>query len=109
MVIETRDRAKVGQTTFSASGSRWGDGEEIELAGCDGEYKTLAAAKLVALTWLKKGATQVYICRGTWEAQDIDDDEHGVVLHATWVQDEHWAVNGWADGNSGINWEEESW
>lgn len=109
-MITTADRAKVGQTTYRASGDRWQDDEPVEINGCYSEYKTLTAAKLVARGWAKKkGATHISIWRGTWEAEDIDDDEHGVILHANWVEDEHWAVNGYVRGDGGVDWEAEEW
>lgn len=110
-MVTTRDRAKVGQTTYIAGGDRWDEetSDVVDVPGCSGEYKTLPAAKLVARSWLRKGAMHVYITRGTYEATDIPDDEYGVVHHADRVQDEHWGCNGWADGDGGIEWVEESW
>lgn len=109
MAVTTKDRAKVGQTTYRASGSVWDGDEHHDVPGCDGEYKTLPAAKLAARSWLRKGAEWFCITRGTWEAQDISDEEYGVVRHAHWDQDETWIVNGCPDGQGGIDWTEESW
>lgn len=106
-MIETADRVKLGQTTYHLNGYATTD-DEADLNEVDSdECQTLSEAKLLAVTYLRRGARTFSICRGTYEADDIEDDEYGLVLGVSWELDEEVQWHGYYDNDSGtIGWEE---
>lgn len=103
MSVVTRDHAKSGTTTVQASGSKWEGDEPVTVAS--GEYSTVSAAKAAARSWLARGATDFNLYRGTYVEDPIDDDVHGLILDATWVEDDGWHCYGWRNEAGGLTWE----
>jgi hypothetical protein len=103
----TWDYAKLGQRTYQVVGHVWRDDEPVEVGS--GEYDKVQAAKFVALNWTRKGATGFTIWRGTYVDDGFHDLDDGYVRDATWQQDDNWIINGQANNEGGIDWEEETW
>jgi len=104
-MIETRDRAMLGKTTYRGYGYRHVDDLADHVTVGEGEYKTLSAAKLAARSWIPEGATLFVVDRGTYQPDDIVDHEFGVVLNAVWERDPEAASYGHLEGER-VSWEQ---
>jgi hypothetical protein len=103
MTLTTSDRAKIGTTTYIARVGNWFNDEPVTKT--EAELPTFAAAK----TWVREHRTDGYyanIDRGTYTADDIDDDEYGTICHASREVDPDWGCYGeWSPPKGRIQWE----
>jgi hypothetical protein len=105
MSITTKDRAKVGTTTYMVSVVKW-IVDDYPTVLQSTEVPTLDEAK--AWAEAHRGVCDhANIEKGTYQPDDFDDDEYGVILDASWERDEEFACYGyWADSTSPVAWDD---
>lgn len=96
MTVSTKDRDKVGRTEYRVNvqtgPDESGNFEEHANASCDSE----AIARNYSGTWLALYPdAYASVRRGTWVADEFEDDEYGTVFDAEFVEDENWFLDGW--------------
>jgi hypothetical protein len=92
MSATTKDRAKLGTTTYSADVYTWNSDNSDYLYAWSGEFDTLDEAKAAVEVELRKAnddAVWGTIVRGTYEDNTFHDDKYGTVRDAVWEKDDH--------------------
>lgn len=108
-MVSTKDRAKLGQITYQARVHVWSEDDQSQV--WSEECRTFKAARLATeAAMYRYGLTSVGVINvGTYEANDIEDEEYGIVHDASWEQDARQQWNLYQRPGGGVSVEHEKW